>query len=86
MLLYGSEAFYYYTAPVNFYTCFPLGIALLTIVCLLIAPIFLQPAIKRQPIVTDVDDDEEEDYELLAKQRHNLIIPPSLPAKIKKNQ
>ena len=86
ILMYGSETFYYYTSPVNFCTCFPIGIALLTIICLLIAPIFLEPESKRTPIVTDVDDEEEEEgYEMLAKQKHVHYIPP-LPAKVKKNQ
>lgn len=83
--MYGAEAFYYYTAPVNFYICFPIVIALLTISCLLVAPIFLEPAVKRRTPVED-SDDEEEDYEMLAKQRNITNIPPSLPAKIKKNQ
>ncbi|CAL8126031.1 unnamed protein product [Orchesella dallaii] len=87
ILMYGSEAFYYYSAPVNFYICFPIAIALLTIICLLIAPVFLEPELRRQKqIVIDSDEEEEDEYEMYSKQKHLRTIPPSLPAKIKKNQ
>lgn len=91
MGLYGSEAGYYYTAHVNFTTIFPIAIALLTIICLMVAPIFLEPEEKRKQIVTDLNDDEDEgeeepSFELLMKQKHIRHIPDSLPAKIKKMQ
>ncbi len=92
MGLYGAEAGYYYTAHVNFTTVFPILIALLTIVCLMVAPIFLEGGKERTNIVMDLNDGEDEDqeeepsFELLMKQKHIKHIPDILPAKIKKMQ
>ncbi|CAG7723847.1 unnamed protein product [Allacma fusca] len=64
VLMYGSEAFYYYTASFSFYVVFPILISLFTIICLTIAPFFIEEEPRKKKRMTDEDEDDEDDYEM----------------------